>query len=157
MTDIPIKVRCLGDMCKGCNKMDIVTEGVHMLWDGIRGLPIFDPHCKYIDVCQNALNLNKPKEEQKKGINLNDWIKVKLTAHGKDIHRRWKSQIAHLLKTSKVDIEPETDEDGYTKYQLWQFIELFGQYIGMGEDAVIMPLVIVPVDRAKNDEQKADE
>ena len=149
MTDIPIKVRCLGDMCKGCNLMDIEMVDVELIFDGERGLPFFNPHCKHINVCQNALYLNKPKEEQKNGINLNDWIKVKLTEHGKDIHRRWKSQIAHLLKTNKVDIEPETDEDGYTKYQLWQFIELFGKYIGMGEDAVIMPLVIVPVESKK--------
>lgn len=149
MTEIPVKVRCLGDMCKGCHKMEIITDGVHLLWDGVRGLPIFDPHCKYIDVCQNVLNLNKPQEEQKNGINFNDWIKVKLTEHGKDIHRRYNQHFADVMKMKNVVIEPKTGKDGYTKYQLWQFIELFGKYIGMGEDAVIMPLVIVPVDSKK--------
>lgn len=85
---------------------------------------------------------------EKKAINLNDWIKVKLTDHGKDIYRRYKTQLADALKqtTASVQIEPDIDEDGYTKFQLWHYIELFGNYIGMGEDAVIMPLEIVPVD-----------
>ena len=63
MIKIPIEVRCIGDMCKGCRNIDIVTTGTHLLWDGVRGLPIFDPHCKYIDVCQNALELTEKAKD----------------------------------------------------------------------------------------------
>ena len=144
MVKIPVEVKCLGEMCKGCKQMDIDMEGVHFLPDGIRGLPMFDPHCKHMSICRNALELNKPIEEQKNGINLNDWVKVKLTERGKDIYRRDRTQVAKIVKTGNVQIEPDIDDEGFTKFQLWHFIEIFGKYIGMCEDAVIMPVVIYP-------------
>lgn len=32
---------------------------------------------------------------------------------------------------------PEVDKDGYSEMQLWCFIELYGQHIGMGKRGVI--------------------
>ena len=147
MAEIPIKVRCLGDICKGCPKMEIDNNGVHFI-DCVRGLPVFDPHCKHIDVCQNLLNMRWEEEKKTNKINLNDWIKVKLTAYGKDIHsRHFTKAIQGIPSLSKFKVDPEVDKDGFTKYQLWCFIEIFGAYIGMAEDNVIMPLDIYIVSK----------
>lgn len=77
-------------------------------------------------------------------INLNDNVKVKLTDLGKDIyyHRydelnRWCGRIINQPKF------PEEDEEGYTQFKLWDFINLYGNHIGMTKPNVIEPLNIV--------------
>ena len=68
-------------------------------------------------------------------IYLNDTVKVKLNDFGKDIYyHRFDDLIATMNKKGIKPIErrfPKVDEDGYTKFQLWCFIELYGPYIGM--------------------------
>ena len=63
-------------------------------------------------------------------INLNDWVKVKLTDWGKEIYyHQWdgKNQIAgkEIFKPKF----PREDENGYTKFQLWHFMELYGEHM----------------------------
>lgn len=65
MAEIQVNVKCLGDMCKGCTYMQIATDGVLLLSDGIRGLPTFDPHCKHMFICKNAIELRAKNDEQK--------------------------------------------------------------------------------------------
>lgn len=78
-------------------------------------------------------------------INLNDNIKVKLTDLGKGIYyHRWD----YILDCCKGERPlkpkyPKVDEDGYTKFQLWDFISLYGRYIGMGLPNVIDPIEII--------------
>ena len=77
-------------------------------------------------------------------INLNDYVKVKLTDLGKDIYyhrfdemnQKWGRQVC---KPSF----PKEDADGYTSFQLWDFIQLYGPHIGMAFPNVIEPLEIV--------------
>ena len=38
---------------------------------------------------------------------------------------------------------PKEDENGYTEFQLWHFIELYGKHIGMTLPNVIEPLEII--------------
>lgn len=74
-------------------------------------------------------------------INLNDFVKFKLTDRGKDIYYHQHDEI-NMMHGRKV-IEPhypETDEDGYCRMQLWKFMQIYGPYIGMGFNNVIMPL-----------------
>ena len=75
-------------------------------------------------------------------LNLNDEIKVKLTDRGKDIfYHRLDDLIEMGVKlTPKM---PKVDADGYTTFQLWDFIQLYGQYIGMALPNVIEPIDIV--------------
>lgn len=77
-------------------------------------------------------------------INLNEWIKVKLTDLGKEIYYH---QYDELNKTYKWKMFkpsfPKEDEDGYTRFQLWEFIQLYGVHIGMAMPNVINPLEIV--------------
>ena len=77
-------------------------------------------------------------------INLNETIKVKLTPYGAEIYYK---QFDELNKKYGREIfnpqMPRIDKDGYTEFQLWHFIELYGQHIGMYNPNVIEPLDIV--------------
>ena len=80
-------------------------------------------------------------------INLNDVVKFKLTDHGKYIfYHRFDEVNAKIRKRGGKLIEPDmpkVDSDGYTRMQLWQFIELFGPHTGMAMKNYIEPLEIV--------------
>ena len=82
-----------------------------------------------------------------KKINLNDIIKVKLTPLGADIFYH---QYDKLNKDyGRCVIEPHlptVDEKGYTKLQLHQFMELYGEHIGIAKPNVIEPLDIILCD-----------
>lgn len=77
-------------------------------------------------------------------INLNETIKVKLTPYGAEIYYK---QFDELNKQYDREIckpqMPQIDKDGYTEFQLWNFIELYGQHIGMCKPNVIEPIEIV--------------
>ena len=77
-------------------------------------------------------------------INLNETIKVKLTPYGAEIYYK---QFDKLNKQRGREIckphMPRIDKDGYTEFQLWHFIELYGQHIGMCKPNVIESLDIV--------------
>lgn len=78
-------------------------------------------------------------EVEMKSLNLNDRIKVKLTPLGVTIFYH---QYDDLLKDhpqikSIKPTMPRIDKDGYTSFQLWCFIELYGEFIGMGQEQVI--------------------
>lgn len=77
-------------------------------------------------------------------LNLNDNIKVKLTEHGKDIYyHQYDRTNAFLGRELCKPSYPKADEDGYTTFQLWCFIELYGIHMGMTLPNVIEPLDIV--------------
>lgn len=80
-------------------------------------------------------------------INLNDVVKFKLTDHGKDIYFHQYDELNELLRTKGLkplgNRYPKVDEEGYTEMQLWQFIELFGNHIGITKPNVIEPLELL--------------
>lgn len=87
-------------------------------------------------------------------INLNEIIKVKLTDLGKDIYYHQFDELNR--RHGKVVIEPffpKEDVEGYTEFQLWDFMEIYGKHIGMAQPNVIKPLEIIyelPKDEEKN-------
>lgn len=58
-------------------------------------------------------------------FNINDTVKVKLTDMGKDIYYHQYDQF------NLTPEYPEVDEIGYTKFQLWELMRLYGQCISM--------------------------
>lgn len=87
-----------------------------------------------------------PKEERMNEvrINLNEVIKVKLTDLGKDIYYHQYDELNR--RRGRIVCEPsfpKEDAEGYTKFQLWNFMELYGEHIGMAKPNVIEPLEIV--------------
>ena len=105
---------------------------------------------EYYNKCIDLTNqIEKLKSELKtkdniQKINLNETIKVKLTPYGAEIYYK---QFDELNKQRGREIckphMPRIDKDGYTEFQLWHFIELYGQHIGMCKPNVIEPLDIV--------------
>lgn len=77
-------------------------------------------------------------------LNLNDSIRVKLTEHGKDIYYHQYDRLNNAFgKQLCKPSMPKVDEDGYTTFQLWCFMELYGVHMGMTLPNVIEPLDIV--------------
>lgn len=65
-----------------------------------------------------------------KKINWNDIVMVKLTDLGRDIYfHQYDDLIAHGLKISPS--YPDQDIHGFSKFQLWYFMQIYGKYIGM--------------------------
>ena len=93
--------------------------------------------------------LESKETEKPTKINLNDRIKVKLTPLGAeiyyhqydDIHKDYPKMKKHLQSSL-----PKVDENGYTGFQLWHFMELYGEHIGMCKPNVITPLDIIIVE-----------
>lgn len=87
-------------------------------------------------------------------INLNETIKVKLTPYGAEIYYK---QFDELNKQYGREIckpqMPRIDKDGYTEFQLWHFMELYGEHIGMCKPNVIEPLDIVYCKHNREDEE----
>ena len=90
-------------------------------------------------------------------INLNETIKVKLTPYGAEIYYK---QFDEVNKQCGREIckpkMPRIDKDGYTEFQLWHFIELYGQHIGMCKLNVIEPLDIVYCGNDKRHSNRAE-
>ena len=77
-------------------------------------------------------------------INLNEPIKVKLTDWGKEIYYHQYDRINQIVGREICKPKfPKEDENGYTEFQLWCFVELYGEHIGMALPNVIEPLEIV--------------
>ena len=75
-------------------------------------------------------------------INLNDRIKVKLTDLGKDIFYHQFDDAIALGAPLKPHM-PKTDADGYTSFQLHDFINTYGEHIGIFKPNVIEPIDII--------------
>lgn len=89
-------------------------------------------------------------------INLNNWVKVKLTELGKEIERKNYQDINELVKKyggKHSEYKLEIDGDGYTSYQLWELIEKFGSYVGLGKNLPFETNIILVERRAITEEQ----
>lgn len=77
-------------------------------------------------------------------INLNDFIKVKLTETGKDIfNHRFDDLNKKLGKEVYKNISLKEDENGYVEFQLWDFMQIYGSYMYMAGPTVINPFEII--------------
>lgn len=77
---------------------------------------------------------------------INDMVKVKLTPHGVDIFYHQfdelnKQIVAHGGKPLEP-MMPRIDNDGFTEFQLWHFIQLYGAHIGMCKEDVVSDISI---------------
>ena len=104
----------------------------------------------YDKILYELKNLN----EKVAKINLNEKVKVKLTPLGAEIYYK---QFDELNEKCGREIckphMPQIDKDGYTEFQLWNFIELYGEHIGMCKPNVIEPLDIVYCKHNREDEE----
>lgn len=66
-------------------------------------------------------------------FNINDYVKVKLNESGLEILRKQHEELQQMFPSMNKEefVPPKTDENGYTKFQLWVLMERFGPEIGM--------------------------
>ena len=77
-------------------------------------------------------------------INLNEVVKVKLTDLGKDIYYHQFDELNR--RYGRIVCKPsfpKEDAEGYAEFQLWNFMEIYGEHFGMAKPNVIEPLEIV--------------
>ena len=71
-------------------------------------------------------------------FNINDYVKVKLTQKGKYLYsHQYDEMNKRILKsggTPLTPIELQYDSDGYTEFQLWHLMSIFGEYLFNGCD-----------------------
>lgn len=85
-----------------------------------------------------------PAQSELIRINLNESIKVKLTDWGKEIYYHQYDRINQIAGREICKQRfPKEDENGYTEFQLWRFIELYGMHMGITSPNVIEPLEII--------------
>ena len=69
---------------------------------------------------------------QYKETNLNYHIKVKLTEKGREIYTRYLNDLEEEYEIDSKDLPKiEVDENGYTEFQMWEFMRLFGKHFSM--------------------------
>lgn len=70
-------------------------------------------------------------------FNINDCIKVKLTAKGKKIIQEDYEQLCASYPNLDIKMRYVEDADGYTEFQLWDFMRLFGSHLYCGSPCYI--------------------
>ena len=73
--------------------------------------------------------------------NLNYYIKVKLTEYGKQVHREYWKPVCNDVRLAYK--EPEVDSDGYSSFQMHDFINVFGKHMTMGAPLVCETNVLI--------------
>jgi hypothetical protein len=98
----------------------------------------------FIGTVKQLLEGLSPAQPEPIRINLNEPIKVKLTDWGKEIYYHQYDRTNQIAgrEICKPKL-PKEDENGYTEFQLWCFMELYGECMGMTLPNVIKPLEIV--------------
>lgn len=95
---------------------------------------------------EQIVELESRETQNPTKLNLNDRVKVKLTPLGVEIYYHQYDELNKRIKErGGKQLEPrmpEIDKDGYTEFTLWNFIELYGEHIGMCKKNVIEPLYI---------------
>ena len=84
------------------------------------------------------------------GVNLNQNIKVKLSDFGKEIYYHRFDEVnkkiqLHGGKPIKPTM-PKVDAEGYTQFQIWHFMNLYGKYMEMCGERVLETLDVIIVD-----------
>jgi len=63
-------------------------------------------------------------------FNINNYVYVKLTDHGYEVYNKYYKKIPKEYNISIPEIEK--DENGFSKWQLWQLMLIFGSSCGNG-------------------------
>lgn len=85
----------------------------------------------YNRICEVRKRFLDNKTEKFVKTNLNLYIKVKLNEHGKQIHYDyWKDTCERFDTPYKLEV----DEEGYSSFQIHEFMNVFGEYAHLGAE-----------------------
>lgn len=90
-------------------------------------------------LAEKVNKLSSLLEGQNFMANINDKIKVKLTEHGRSILEKEITAFGILKRFDgyKYYSPYNTDDEGYTEFQLWNFMRIFGPYFWNGCPQII--------------------
>ena len=88
-----------------------------------------------------------------KSFNINYPVKVKLTKFGKELHKQlWDDFWSANGELDKFPYTPpKEDENGYVKFQLWNLMQDFGAYCGLGRELPFDAVILIDEDDLKDD------
>ncbi len=81
-------------------------------------------------------------------FNFNEYVRVQLTDHGKALHRkRWDDLFtAKQREKFKLTYSPPTeDADGWSSFQLWELMQIFGPHISLGYTMPFASTIQIPL------------
>jgi hypothetical protein len=69
-------------------------------------------------------------------FNINDYVHVRLTAHGRECLRKNYDELASFYggKLSWKFKLPKEDAEGWSKWQMHDLMDQLGKYVGMGRE-----------------------
>lgn len=81
-------------------------------------------------------------------FNMNDIVRVKLTDHGRRLHREYHDNLfANYLSARPIKYKPiKEDNNGWSEWQLWNLMSIFGKHIYMGCKSVFETNIELVVD-----------
>lgn len=74
-------------------------------------------------------------------VNLNSYVKVKLTKLGEEIYSHQYDWAVGRLQNFERPL-PIADEDGYIVIELWRLFEIYGKYVGCARDQIFQGALI---------------
>lgn len=74
-------------------------------------------------------------------INLNSYVKVKLTKLGEEIYSHQYDWAVGRLQNFERPL-PASDEEGYIVVELWRLFEIYGKYVSCARDQIFKGDVI---------------
>ena len=77
-------------------------------------------------------------------FNINNYIKVRLTDSGREIHKQRHAALFTGYPAQKYPYQPpKEDADGWSRWQAWDFMATFGPYMGNGLDVPAETEIII--------------
>jgi hypothetical protein len=61
-------------------------------------------------------------------FNLNGYVQVKLTDHGRRIHREWHDELDKFARGHIGIYTPPEEKDGWSRWQAWELMSIFGDH-----------------------------
>jgi hypothetical protein len=71
-------------------------------------------------------------------VNLNNYVKFKLTNKGNILLEKYRAELSELVGNDVPrDVLIKVDENGYEYMQIWEFMKLFGEHLHNGQTAIV--------------------
>lgn len=80
-------------------------------------------------------------------FNINETVRVKLTPHGRKIHRQIYDDFWSRFPSPKNEYHPPLeDADGWSRWQLWCLMKEFGPHMGMTMEPCFDATIDIPAE-----------
>lgn len=80
-----------------------------------------------------------------KHFNINYPVKIRLTKFGKELHKKnWEDFWNSIGRLDDFPYDPpETDPEGYCMFQMWDLMEKFSAYCGLGKELPFETVILI--------------